>query len=81
MIDHIERALEPIRNSLQADGFDLHVEDFENGVVSLVVLAGPEACHECLLPQEHMQLRLEDRLKGIARVVRLHYPEGAKPSH
>jgi hypothetical protein len=81
MIEHIERALQPIRNSLQADGFDLQVEGFENGVVSLIVLAGPEACHDCLLPQEHMQLRLEDRLKGIARVIRLRYPEIAKPSH
>ena len=74
MTEAIERALEPIRNSLQADGFDLKVESFENGVVSLIVLPGPEACRECLLPQEHMQLRLEDRLKGIARVVRLRYP-------
>jgi len=81
VIHHVERALEPIRTSLQAGGFDLHVEAFENGVVSLIVLAGPEACHDCLLPQEHMQLRLEDRLKGIARVVRLRYPEIAKPSH
>jgi Fe-S cluster biogenesis protein NfuA len=81
MIEHIERALEPIRASIQADGFDLQVEGFEKGVVSLVVQAGPEACHDCLLPQEHLQLRLEDRLKGMARVVRLRYPEIAKPSH
>jgi Fe-S cluster biogenesis protein NfuA len=81
MIEQIERALEPIRNSLQADGFDLQVEGFDNGVVFLVVLAGPKACHDCLLPQEHLQLRLEDRLKGIARVVQLDYPEIAKPSH
>ena len=81
MIDHIERALEPIRNSLQADGFDLQVEGFENGVVFLLVSAGPDVCHDCLLPQEHLQLRLEDRLKGIARGVRLHYPEITKPSH
>jgi hypothetical protein len=80
MTEPIERALEPIRNSLQADGFDLEIESFENGVVSLIVLAGPEACHDCLLPQEHMQLRLEDRLKGIARVVQLRYPEMSQSS-
>jgi hypothetical protein len=81
VIETIERALQPIRDSLQADGFDLKVEGFEGGVVSLTVLAGPEACRECLLPQEHMQLRLESRLRGIARFVRLRYPESLKPSH
>jgi Fe-S cluster biogenesis protein NfuA len=78
--DQIERALEAIRSSLQVDGFDLQVERFENGVISLVVLAGPQACRECLLPREHLQLRLEEKLKGIARAVRLRYPEIAAPS-
>lgn len=77
----IERALQPIRDSLQADGFDLHVEGFDGGVVSLSVVAGPEACLECLLPQEHLQLRLEDKLRAIARVVRLRYPDLIKLPH
>jgi len=81
MIETIERALQPIRDSLQADGFDLKVEGFEEGVVSLVVLAGPDACIECLIPQEHIKLRIEDRLKGLVRTVRLRYPEHAGPSH
>jgi Fe-S cluster biogenesis protein NfuA len=81
MTQAIERALEPIRNSLQADGFDLRVEAFEKGVVSLVVLAGPDACHECLLPQEHIQLRMESKLRGIARAVQLRYPENPNPAH
>jgi hypothetical protein len=81
MTQAIEQALEPIRDSLQADGFDLKVEGFNDGVISLLVLAGPEACHECLLPQEHMQLRLESKLRGLARVVRLRYPESPSPSH
>jgi hypothetical protein len=81
LIETIERALQPIRDSLQADGFDLKVESFEGGIVFVAVLAGPEACHECLLPQEHMQLRIEDRLRGIARVVRLRYPENPNSSH
>ena len=77
----IEEALQPIRNSLQADGFDIKVESFEAGVVSLIVIAGPEACQECLIPAEHMQLRIENRLKGIAQIVRLRYPENLKSSH
>ena len=69
MIDAIEEALQPIRNSLQADGFGLKVDGFKEGVVSVVVLAGPEACMECLVPQEHMKLRIEDRLKGLVQSV------------
>jgi Fe-S cluster biogenesis protein NfuA len=81
MIEAIEKALQPIRNSLQADGFDLKVEGFEEGVVSLVVLAGPDACIECLIPQEHIKLRIENRLKGLVRTVRLRYPEHSEPAH
>lgn len=81
MIERIEEALQPIRNSLQADGFDLKVEAFEDGVASVVVVAGPEACIECLIPQEHIKLRIEHRLKGLARAVRLRYPEPSESAH
>ena len=75
MIETIEGALETLRKSLQADGFDLKVEGFKEGVASVVVVAGPDACSECLIPQEHIKLRIEHRLKGLARTVRLRYPE------
>jgi hypothetical protein len=81
MMATIEDALQPIRNSLQADGFDLVIESFKEGVVSVVVVAGPQACIECLIPQEHIKLRIEHRLKGLAREVRLRYPEPAESSH
>lgn len=81
MIETIESALQPIRNSLQVDGFDLKVEGVNDGVVSVVVFAGPQACLECLIPEEHFKLRIEDKLKGLARVVRLRYPETSQPSH
>jgi NifU-like domain len=81
MTETIEAALRPIRNSLQADGFDLKVEVVEDGVVSIIVLAGPEACIECLIPEEHFKLRIEDKLKGLARAVRISYPEISQSSH
>lgn len=81
MIETIEAALRPIRSSLQADGFDLKVEGVNDGVVSVVVFAGPEACLECLIPEEHFKLRIEDRLKGLARAVRLRYPEISQSPH
>ena len=81
MIEAIEAALRPMRDSLQADGFDLKVEGLNDGVVSVVVFAGPEACLECLIPEEHFKLRIEDKLKGLVRAVRLRYPETFQPSH
>jgi len=81
MIEAIEAALRPIQNSLQIDGFDLKVEGVNDGVVSVVVLPGPEACLECLIPEEHFRLRIEDKLKGLVRAVRLRYPDVAQPSH
>ena len=80
MIEAIKAALRPIQNSLQVDGFDLRVEAVNDGVVSIVVFAGPQACLECLIPEEHFKLRIEDKLKGLARAVRLRYPEGSQPS-
>jgi Fe-S cluster biogenesis protein NfuA len=81
MVEKIEAALRPIRSSLQLDGFDLKIEGVNDGVVSVVVFAGPEACLECLIPQEHFKLRIEDKLKGLARAVHLQYPEASQPSH
>ena len=81
MIEAIEAALRPIQNSLQIDGFDLKVEGVSDGVVSVVVSAGPEACLECLIPEEHFKLRIEDKLKGLVRSVRVRYPDVAQPSH
>ena len=81
MIEAIEAALRPIRNSLEVDGFDLRVEGINDGIVSVVVFAGRDACLECLIPEEHFKLRIEDKLKGLVRAVRLRYPQTAQPSH
>ena len=81
MIETIEAALQPIQNSLEVDGFDLRVEGVNDGIVSVVVFAGPEACLECLIPEEHFKLRIEDKLKGLVRAVQLRYPQTAQPSH
>ena len=81
MIEAIEAALRPIQDSLQIDGFDLKVEGVNDGVVSVVVSAGPEACLECLIPEAHFKLRIEDKLRGLVRGVRLSYPDVAQSSH
>ena len=49
--DAVTNALGKMRTMLQADGYDLHVE-VETGTATLIVLATPEACAECLVPKE-----------------------------
>ena len=79
MIETIEAALAPIRSSLQLDGFDLKVAAIDDGVVSILVFAGPDACLECLIPEAHFKLRIQDRLRGLVRDVRLRYPQTVQP--
>ena len=52
MLDDCEKALEPLRSMLAADGYLLHLEStsaFEDELI-VIVKAGPNACEECLVP-------------------------------
>ena len=59
MIEAIEAALRPMRNSLQADGFDLKVEGVNDGVVSVVSFRWTGSLPRVLDPKRTLQV--EDR--------------------
>jgi len=63
--EKVEKALEMIRPSLQADGGDVELVGVDGGVVS-VKLTG--ACGGC--PMATMTLKM-----GIERVLKMHVPE------
>ncbi len=65
MREKVEKALEMIRPSLQADGGDVELVGVDGGVVS-VKLTG--ACGGC--PMATMTLKM-----GIERVLKMHVPE------
>lgn len=44
--------LEKLRSMLAPDGYDLVVAAQREGVVDLEVVAGAEACSDCLVPKE-----------------------------
>lgn len=48
----VEDALLQARAMLNADGYDLRVDSFADGQLALSVVAGPEACEECLVPKQ-----------------------------
>ena|GEM_PF-602832 len=47
----VAAALKPLQEALAADGYDLVVDGIRDGSISLRVLAGPNACADCLIPR------------------------------
>jgi Fe-S cluster biogenesis protein NfuA len=57
----VAAALETLRPSLDADGFELRLASVsDDGTVSVVLHARPDACLECLVPDE-MMVQIIDR--------------------
>lgn len=60
----IEAALEDIRPSLDADGFGLQLTAVgEDGRVRVTLEARPDACHDCLLPDDDLVAILATSIK------------------
>jgi hypothetical protein len=61
----IEEALDALRPGLAADGFALKLGAVDpGGSVKVILEAGPEACLDCLVPEEMMVRILEDAIRG-----------------
>jgi hypothetical protein len=73
--------LAPLSRALESDGYGLEVA-LGPDLISLQVVAGPEACADCLVPRELMEQMFRARLPAGATGlghdnVALSYPEGA----
>ena len=55
-------ALQQLRDVLTGDGYDLDWALNERNQVSVKVIAGPDACADCLVPQPIMAAILKDAL-------------------
>jgi hypothetical protein len=69
-----EPALERIRQSLGAEGYQLHVM-MRDGAVQVAIAAGPSACAECLVPKDLMRAMLATALGVRADLIELAYPK------
>lgn len=47
----IDAAVEITRTLLQGDGYDVAFDGFSEGELRLTVIAGPDACADCLVPK------------------------------
>jgi len=62
----LDGALEPFRPGFDADGFDVSVQDVADGVVVLRVVHRPDACEECLLPDDMLGPMLATAFRAVA---------------
>lgn len=75
----VTAALAPLANGLAADDYRLDIARTGDFAVALTVVAGPEACADCLVPQDITRRMAEQRLTAVRRAaweIEVRYPEG-----
>ncbi len=69
-----ESALAKIRQSLQAEDYQLEVT-IAGDVAQVAIAAGPTACAECLVPKNLMRAMLAPALGVRPEMIELAYPK------
>jgi Fe-S cluster biogenesis protein NfuA len=69
----VETALNNVRPALDADGFDLRLDSVgDDGAVGVVLAARPDACLDCLVPDEMLvqiiETAIRDQEPGLRQV-------------
>jgi hypothetical protein len=76
-ISAINHALAPISVGLAADGYEVML-DLRGDLLQVEIMAGPEACADCLVPDSVMRPMVEKLLEGVGgagvRDVQIVYP-------
>ncbi len=74
----LDTALRGLRDTLEADGYSLDWSVEDRHEIAVRVLAGPDACADCLVPIEIMRTILSDALSGTPyRVGPITLPTGS----
>ncbi len=73
MRDQLERVIAEFRPGFQADGMDVAVGTIDSaGEVQIKVLLGPDACIECLIPEDLMadmfKAAMRDVMPNLTRI-------------
>ncbi len=75
------RALADIRGMLAADGYDMSLRAIGTDTLAVDILAGPDACAECLVPKDIMSGIVRDALGSAVPVARIELFYPAESSH
>lgn len=78
----VEQAIERVRPTMQADGFDLTLQEVnQEGAAHVILKATKEACLDCLVPDEMLVGILEREIRSeepaVSKVVlhKTNFPE------
>lgn len=66
MHQQLDSVLDQFRPGFDADGFDVAVQNVVDGLVLLRVVHRPNACEECLLPDDMMGPMLTTAFQNVA---------------
>ena len=66
MHQQLDSVLDQFRPGFDADGFDVSVQNMVDGLVLLRVVHRPNACEECLLPDDMMGPMLTTAFQNVA---------------
>ena len=65
-------ALGDLQQALQADGADMAVEEVRDGVATIRLVLGPDACLDCIMPKKTLeQILLTSIRKAEPNVTRV----------
>jgi hypothetical protein len=65
MQQSLDGVLDQFRAGFDADGFDVSVQTLVDGIVLLRVVHRPDACEECLLPDDMMGPMLTTAFRNV----------------
>ena len=67
-VESVVSALHPFSSGLEADGYSLQVGLADGDGLCVEIVAGPEACDDCLIPKEMFTSMIASTLnsKGLA---------------
>ena len=65
MNESLNKLLGEFRPALQADGFDMELGNVRPGVVVVRILHGPDACEDCLMPDDRLAAMLKNAFQRI----------------
>jgi hypothetical protein len=66
-----------LRGMLEPDGYDLVVHEWpanDEGLARIQIVAGADACEDCLVPKDVMRMVLQNELPAGVRLAGLQYP-------
>ncbi len=72
----IDAALDALRTGFASDGYEIVVDSIDGGSVNIRIVAGPDACAECLVPKDTMRAILGAALTAVPNIttIELSYP-------